>query len=140
MIDKKRQEVFDELQHIEERMKKNFEIRNQKGEKEDGDTIDLLSKLEEGETDSPVEDKEKEEEKEEDVPQINESSVPEPTVELTKEFHEENTSASVENNRVEDEESVSRGTVQTIVETEDILETSNINNHSLMECDTSECL
>ncbi|EFA07683.2 pinin [Tribolium castaneum] len=35
MIDKKRQEVFDELQHIEERMKKNFELRKSKEAKEE---------------------------------------------------------------------------------------------------------
>lgn len=144
MIDKKRQEVFDELQHIEERMKKNFEMRKQKDGKEDGDGIDLLSKLEEGEIDHPIEDKEKEEEEEEekkkeDISEIIETLVTESADSLTNELQEEdNKNAAIENNKVE-EESTSRETEQT-VETEKVVENCDVKDYALMEVDTSECL
>jgi hypothetical protein len=47
MIDKKRQEVFDELQHIEERMKKNFELRKTKDTKEEVENHEEAEKNEE---------------------------------------------------------------------------------------------
>ena len=58
MIDKKRQEVFDELQHIEERMKNNFELRKKKEPKDEGEIREETDKTEEnGDLDTTLEEK-----------------------------------------------------------------------------------
>lgn len=63
MIDKKRQEVFDELQHIEERMKKNFELRKSKDTKEEPECHEENGGNEEnGDLEISVEDKREENE------------------------------------------------------------------------------
>ncbi|KAJ3661122.1 hypothetical protein Zmor_005537 [Zophobas morio] len=140
MIDKKRQEVFDELQHIEERMKKNFELRKNKEPKDEGEIREETDKTEEnGDLDTTLEEKHEDG----DTDMFHEASNEEKNPIL------EEPSNGTEEVRVSDEQSTQgeNWDGEAIPEenkdenlSDPITEKSNVNEDSKMEVDDDECL
>lgn len=131
MIDKKRQEVFDELQHIEQRMKKNFDTRKTKSEEigEDHKTGEDDTR-QEAVNDNKEIDSEIQKEIMENSTNGNQSETP---VSVNKST-EENWDAEEFPKEPQDEESTQEPEVKTGEET------SNVSEVEKMKVDNGECL
>jgi hypothetical protein len=140
MIDKKRQEVFDELQHIEERMKKNFELRKTKDTKEEVENHEEAEKNEEnGDMEMLAEEKHEDNERDE----LHGTSCEEKNSSLEQEPSNGTEEVQISDGQSAQEENWDGEILEDNKEenlSEVVTEKTSVHDGSKMEVDDDECL